>query len=149
MPSAFRTAIVLTSSIFVLSFGQPEVEVVSIEDLREPIPQHILDEYEEKDGGWSTTSPPSVQNSARIMVEEVVPEPVVVEEPVEEVTEPELPYSEEEIELIALLTMAEAEGESEEGKRLVIDSVLNRVDHKRFPDTVTEVVYQKSQYSAM
>ena len=33
----------------------------------------------------------------------------------------------EDIELIAIVTMAEAEGECEEGKRLVIDTILNRV----------------------
>lgn len=58
-------------------------------------------------------------------------------------------YSKEEVELIALVTMAEAEGEPEEGKRLVIDTILNRVDHEYFPDTVSEVVYQKGQFTSM
>lgn len=58
-------------------------------------------------------------------------------------------YSKEDIELLALVTMAEAEGESEEGKRLVIDTVLNRVDHGRFPDTISDVIYQKGQFSSM
>ena len=57
--------------------------------------------------------------------------------------------SNEEIELIALVTMAEAEGEPEEGKRLVIDTILNRVDHKRFPNTVSDVIYQKDQFTSM
>ena len=56
--------------------------------------------------------------------------------------------SNEEIELIALVTMAEAEGEPEEGKRLVIDTILNRVDHKRFPNTVSDVIYQKDQFTS-
>lgn len=56
-------------------------------------------------------------------------------------------FSEEDIDLIALLTMAEAEGESEYGKRLVIDTVLNRVDSEHFPDTVYDVIYQKNQFS--
>ena len=58
-------------------------------------------------------------------------------------------YSREEIELLALVTMAEAEGEPEEGKRLVIDTILNRVDHGYFPDTISEVIYQKGQFSSM
>ena len=58
-------------------------------------------------------------------------------------------YSDEEIELIALVTMAEAEGESEEGQRLVIDTILNRVDHERFPDTINEVIYQPNQFTSM
>jgi N-acetylmuramoyl-L-alanine amidase len=51
------------------------------------------------------------------------------------------------IELIALATVAEAEGESEEGKRLVIDTILNRVDHGSFPDTVHGVIYEPNQFS--
>ena len=75
------------------------------------------------------------------------------EEPETEISdqEPEVTMSEEDIELIALVTMAEAEGECEEGKRLVIDTILNRVDSDSpyFPDTVKEVVYQKNQFTSM
>ena len=51
--------------------------------------------------------------------------------------------------LIAVVTMGEAEGESEEGKRLVIDTILNRVDSEYFPDTIEEVIYQPYQFEAM
>ena len=57
--------------------------------------------------------------------------------------------SEEEFELLALVAMAEAEDESELGKRLVIDTVLNRVDSPYFPDTITDVIYQKHQFTSM
>lgn len=57
--------------------------------------------------------------------------------------------SDKEIELLALLTMAEAEGESEEGQRLVIDTVLNRVESSTWPSTITDVIYQKNQFSSM
>ena len=57
--------------------------------------------------------------------------------------------SQEEIELIALVTMAEAEGESEDGKRLVIDTILNRVDSIYFPDTITDVIYQPDAFESM
>lgn len=53
------------------------------------------------------------------------------------------------IELLAMVCMAEAEGESELGKRLVIDAILNRVDSDRYPNTVEEVIYQKDQFSCM
>lgn len=74
--------------------------------------------------------------------------------PIEEVVEvktleKELPYSDEEIELIALVTMAEAEAETEKGQRLVIDSILNRVDSEHFPNTVKEVIYQPNQFTSM
>lgn len=61
--------------------------------------------------------------------------------------EPLLP--EEDITLLSLVTMAEAEGESEEGKRLVIDTILNRVDSPKFPNSVREVVYQPNQFTSM
>ena len=57
--------------------------------------------------------------------------------------------SESDMKLLAMLTMAEAEGESEYGQRLVIDTVLNRMDSKHFPDTVRGVIYQPSQFSSM
>lgn len=59
------------------------------------------------------------------------------------------PYTDEEIELIALVTLAEAEGECEEGKRLVIDTILNRISSSYFPNTVKEVIYQPYQFSSM
>lgn len=58
-------------------------------------------------------------------------------------------YSEDDIELIALVTMAEAEAEPVEGQRLVIDSILNRIDSEYFPNSIDEVVYQKNQFSSV
>lgn len=87
------------------------------------------------------------------VIHSVDPEPIFVDtsptvtiEPLEE--EKNL-LSYEDISLIALVTMAEAEGECEEGKRLVIDTILNRVDSEHFPDNVYDVVYQKSQFSSI
>ena len=51
--------------------------------------------------------------------------------------------------MIALVTMAEAEGESELGQRLVIDTILNRVDADTHPDTVHGVIYQNGQFTSM
>ena len=61
----------------------------------------------------------------------------------------EIRMSESDINLIALVTMAEAENQCEEGKRLVISTILNRVDSERFPDTVYDVIYQASQFTCM
>ncbi len=63
--------------------------------------------------------------------------------------EEETNVSDKDVNLIALVTMAEAEGECEEGKRLVIDTILNRVDSQYFPDSVFDVVYQPYQFSSM
>lgn len=76
---------------------------------------------------------------------------------VEETTTPEIEttteaislYSEEDIELLALVMLAEAEGESEKGRRLVVSVILNRVDSERFPSTIYDVVYQKGQFTSM
>ena len=47
------------------------------------------------------------------------------------------------------MCVAEAEGESEEGKRLVIDTILNRVDHESFSNTVEGVLYEPGQFSSI
>lgn len=57
--------------------------------------------------------------------------------------------SNEDVDLLALVIMAEAEGETELGKRLVIDTILNRVDSDYFPNTVKEVIYQPNAFSSM
>lgn len=51
--------------------------------------------------------------------------------------------SEEELETLLRIVEAEAGGEDEEGKLLVANVVLNRVENDKFPDTVTEVVFQQ------
>lgn len=58
-------------------------------------------------------------------------------------------YSDDDIDLIALVTMGEAEGESELGKRLVIDTILNRVDSDIYPDSIHDVCYQKGQFGCL
>ena len=45
--------------------------------------------------------------------------------------------------LLAQLVQAEAGNQSLEGKRLVVDVVLNRVADPRFPNTVEEVIFQQ------
>lgn len=80
--------------------------------------------------------------------------PYVIEEhtlehPVVPVAEETYDLTQEEIELVALVTMAEAEAEPVEGQRLVIDVILNRKDHYAFPDTIENVVWQKNQFECM
>lgn len=59
------------------------------------------------------------------------------------------PITQEEIDLIALVVMAEAEGETELGKRLVVDTILNRMDDPHFPDTVHDVVYYPNAFGVI
>ena len=74
-------------------------------------------------------------------------EPIIEAE--ETVDEPIISVSNEDIELLALVTMAEAEGENEEGKRMVVDTILNRVDSERFDNTISEVIYAPNQFTSM
>lgn len=53
-------------------------------------------------------------------------------------------WSSEDVNLLAKIAMAEAEGEDIEGKALVIRVILNRVDSTSFPDTVREVIFQNN-----
>lgn len=76
-----------------------------------------------------------------------IPEPKIENLVVSE-TKP-LALSESDIDLIALITMAEAEGESELGKRLVIDVILNRIDSPRFANTAYDVIYAPGQFEVL
>ena len=49
--------------------------------------------------------------------------------------------------LLAVLVMAEAGNQDLDGKRLVVDVVLNRVKDSRFPNTIEEVIYEDNQFS--
>lgn len=53
--------------------------------------------------------------------------------------------SDEELEVLLRIVEAEAGSEDEEGKLLVANVVLNRMNSDRFPDTVTEVVFQEER----
>ncbi len=96
-----------------------------------------------------------IQTDEEVFSAETVPsiaEPLVFEmvhlsEPTKEVWP--YPITQEEIDLIALVVMAEAEGETELGKRLVVDTILNRMDNPHFPDTVHDVVYYPNAFSVM
>lgn len=52
-------------------------------------------------------------------------------------------FSDEELEVLLRIVEAEAGGEDEDGRLLVANVVLNRVNSDIFPDTVSEVVFQK------
>lgn len=51
----------------------------------------------------------------------------------------------EELEILLRIVEAEAGGEDEDGKLLVANVVLNRVDSDSFPDSVAEVVFQRGK----
>lgn len=76
-------------------------------------------------------------------------------EPVEDSSEPaeetsaNIGLTDEEMDFIAQVTFCEAGNESEYGQRLVIDTILNRVDSDSFPDSVDGVLWQSGQFSTV
>lgn len=53
------------------------------------------------------------------------------------------------LEYLARCVEAEAGDQSELGKRLVIDVILNRVDSSKFPNTIEDVINQPYQFSVV
>lgn len=53
----------------------------------------------------------------------------------------------DEVHTLALNIYHEARGEPHDGMLMVAEVTLNRVNHPAFPDTICEVVYQRSQFS--
>ena len=92
------------------------------------------------------TVKPTVKPTIKPTVKPTEEAPVDEKPTVDDSTEYDFQLSNSEIELIALITIGEAEGESVEGKRMVIDVILNRMDSCGFPDTVKGVIYQKGQF---
>ena len=74
-------------------------------------------------------------------------EPIPLE-PIEAETEPEPEYTDAELQLAARVIEAEAGNQGLTGKELVADTILNRIDDDRFPDTIEGVVLQEYQYAA-
>ena len=76
-----------------------------------------------------------------------------IESETETETETETEYTEQDLyddlELLAYCVMSEAGNQCEEGKRLVIDTILNRVDNQYFPDTVHDVIYAPGQFAVV
>lgn len=135
-----RNAIIITMAATLLL----TVEYTKVDDVnREIYSPEIVEETVEME--------PIIASAAAAISESISMSVYIPVSPIpEEVIEPEEPtVSDEEIELIALVTMAEAEGESEYGKRLVIDTILNRVDGEYWPDTISEVIYQPNQFTSM
>ena len=73
-------------------------------------------------------------------------------EPVETEAQPEMPeYSEQELEMLAMVIYQEAGGDacSNECRQMVGEVVLNRVADPRFPNTIYEVISAPYQYGRL
>ena len=84
--------------------------------------------------------------------QETIPEVITIqaEEAPEETEAQIMPvksFDEEDECLLAKIAMAEAEGESTEGKAMVIMVVLNRVESGDFPDNIMDVIFDEGEFS--
>lgn len=58
----------------------------------------------------------------------------------------DIDFSEPENMLLAKIVHAEAKGEGLEGKQIVAEVILNRMEHEKFPNTIEGVVSQPKQF---
>ena len=93
----------------------------------------------------TTEQPVSTPEPAPVPTPTPLPTPIPTPDPTPTPKKPDI--SDEDLNLLARLTYREAGNEPVYGQRLVIDTVLNRVDHWAFPDTIKGVIYQKNQFS--
>ena len=72
------------------------------------------------------------------------------EDEIEQITEEEaeaISLSDRDYQVLLKIVQAEAGGCDQKGRILVANVILNRVESDEFPDSVTEVVYEKQQFS--
>lgn len=85
------------------------------------------------------------------VVQETIVSPPPTSEPLEpeqeEVVLPVVPYTDEDIDLLARLIYSEGGTESYETKMRIGSVVLNRMADEAFPDNLYDVIYQKNQFS--
>ena len=104
---------------------------------------------EEETGEVQVTEESATTEPETVVMLEIEENAIAERQSVEEVIEyqsdiPSMYWDAEDAYLLEKIAMAEAEGEGVEGKALVMLVVLNRVWSDRFPDTIEEVIFQRS-----
>lgn len=81
----------------------------------------------------------------------IVSEPIAPQAPVAEIEIPTPQYSDQELEILALIIYQEAGGDacSDETRQMVGEVFLNRVRSSAYPDTFLEVATQRAQYGRL
>lgn len=133
----------LTSSLFISNIElRKQVSMLENEPVKE---------MEFKTARSIYTEMPQVEETIEPVIEEVpvVEEPVEIVEESVEVTSTVSAFSEDEIYLMAKVCLAEAEDQTEYGKRLVVSTILNRLDSGIYGDTIYDVVYAPYQFEVM
>ncbi|MFA9463356.1 MAG: cell wall hydrolase [Velocimicrobium sp.] len=88
-----------------------------------------------------------MEESAQAMQLELAEEIASNEKEKREIEESKIYLSKADTEILLRIVEAEATGEDIEGKMLVANVILNRVNSKKFPDTIEKVVFAKRQFS--
>lgn len=98
-----------------------------------------------------TPSPVMTESQPAIVEEEINEEPIYIIEDSLVFDEPIPTYTQEELDILALIVYQEAGGDavSDDTRRLVAQVFLNRVADDRFPDTFYEVATAERQYGKL
>lgn len=97
----------------------------------------------------TTYIPPTEETTPETEPATEATEPPTEEEPIP--TETAYPYTDKELEYLALVIYQEAGGDnySDDTRLKVGTVVMNRVADKRFPDTIFDVILQRGQYGRL
>lgn len=90
---------------------------------------------------------PTIPARAEKVIEEQLPRITIHREEVITDFEEEIPFREEEIDLMARVVQAEYGNGDETDKRLVVSVILNRLEDPDFPGTIYGVVTQPGQFA--
>lgn len=156
------TMIVLTTAL--LSFvsiqwllpKESKAEVVYANEViqEKPVEEKVVKiERKSSDLFITKSELPTSRQEFKIAVEKATPEPPppepkIIENPFshlrEEEVKGELNLSATDLNVLYRITEAEAGGEDDKGKRLVVLTLLNRIVSPRFPNNATDVVFAKN-----
>ena len=101
-------------------------------------------------GCWAEPEPPKEQIAFSVSINQVANTENEIKLTVNELTDDlaeEMYY--DSLELLACCVQAEAGNQSIEGKQLVADVILNRVDSETFPNDIENVIMQAGQFAVV
>lgn len=132
------------TEVFVRESGQTEYKQSQEKEITPAQPAELTETQELTATPGLTATPESTATPEPtvMLTQELVAEPVCV------YGQTVVALDAKNYQVLLRIVEAEASGEGVEGKKLVANVILNRVNHPSFPNTVEEVVFQKSGGSA-
>lgn len=125
-----------------------EIVSVSVRDTEVFVRESGQTEYKQSQEKEITPAQPTKVEPTATPEPTAIPTPEVIVEPVCVCGQNVVAMDDTNYQVLLRIVEAEAAGEGLEGKKLVANVILNRVNHPSFPNTVEEVVFQKSGGSA-